>query len=54
MGKTTAQKGPNVVKVGARLKDVYATAVGDITKAYFFFVLLFFPFVMIIDAYYNL
>ena len=35
MGKTTAQKGANVVKDGARLKDVYATAVGDITKAYF-------------------
>ena len=35
MGKTTAQKGPNVVKDGARLEDVYATAVGDITKAYF-------------------
>ena len=36
MGKTTAQKGANVVKDGVRHKDVYATAVGDITKAYFF------------------
>ena len=36
MGKTIAQKGDNVVKDGIRQKDVYATAVGDITKAYFF------------------
>ena len=35
MGKPTAQKGANVVKDGVRRKDVYATAVGDITKAYF-------------------
>ena len=35
MGKTTAQKGAHVVKDGIRHKDVYATAVGDITKAYF-------------------
>ena len=34
MGKTTAQKGPPVVKDGIRHKDVYATAVGDTTKAY--------------------
>ena len=32
MGKTSAQKGANVVKDGIRHKDVYATAVGDITK----------------------
>ena len=37
MGKTTAQKGANVVKDGARHKDAYATAVGGITKAYLFF-----------------
>ena len=35
MGKTTAPKGAYVVKDGIRHKDVYATAVGDITKAYF-------------------
>ena len=35
MGKTTAQKGARVVKDGIRHKDVYATAVGDTTKAYF-------------------
>ena len=35
MGKTTAQKEANVVKEGIRHKDAYATAVGDITKAYF-------------------
>ena len=35
MGKTTAQKGANGVKEGIRHRDVYATAVGDITKAYF-------------------
>ena len=35
MGKTTTQKGADVVKDGIRHKDVYATAVGDITKAYF-------------------
>ena len=35
MGKTTAQKGAHVVKDGMRHKDVYATAVGDTTKAYF-------------------
>ena len=42
MGKTTAQKGAYVVKDGIRMhiyiyiahKDVYATAVGDATKAY--------------------
>ena len=34
MGKTTAQKGAHVVKDGIRHKDVYATAVGDTTKAY--------------------
>ena len=37
MGKTTAQKGAHVVKYGIRHKDVYATAVGDTTKAYLFF-----------------
>ena len=37
MGKTTAQKGAHVVKDGIRHKDVYATAVGDTTKAYFCF-----------------
>ena len=37
MGKTTAQKGAHVVKDGIRHKDVYATAVGDITKAYLSF-----------------
>ena len=37
MGKTTAQKGAHVVKDGRRRKDVDATAVGDATKAYFFF-----------------
>ena len=36
MGKTIAQKGANVGKDGIRHKDVYATAVGDSTKAYFF------------------
>ena len=36
MGKTTAQKGAHVVKDGIRHNDVYATAVGDATKAYFF------------------
>ena len=36
MGKTIAQKGAHVVKDGVRHKDIYATAVGDITKAYFF------------------
>ena len=41
MGKSTAQKGANVVKDGARLPDVYAPAVGDITKAYYVF--WFFP-----------
>ena len=35
MGKTTAQKGAHVVKDGIRHKDVYATAVGDTTNAYF-------------------
>ena len=35
MGKTTAQRGAHVVKDGIRHKDVYATAVGDTTKAYF-------------------
>ena len=34
MGKTTAQKGAHVVKDGKRHKDVYATAVGDTTKAF--------------------
>ena len=34
MDKTIAQKGAHVVKDGIRHKDVYATAVGDITKAY--------------------
>ena len=34
MGKTIAQKGAHVVKDGKRHKDVYPTAVGDITKAY--------------------
>ena len=34
MGKTTAQKGAHVVKDGIRHKDVYATAVGNTTKAY--------------------
>ena len=37
MGKTTAQKGAHVDKDGIRHKDVYATAVGDTTKAYLFF-----------------
>ena len=37
MGKTTAQKGARVVKDGIRHKDVYATAVGDTTKAYCLF-----------------
>ena len=32
MGKTIAQKGAHVVKDGV---DVYATAVGDTTKAFF-------------------
>ena len=36
MGKTIAQKGANGVKDGIRHKDVYAIAVGDITKAFFF------------------
>ena len=36
MGKTTAQKGAHVVKDGIRHKDVYATAVGDTSKAFFF------------------
>ena len=35
MGKAIAQKGANVVKDGIRHKDFYATALGDITKAYF-------------------
>ena len=35
IGKTTAQKGAHVVKDGIR--HVYATAVGDTTKAYWFF-----------------
>ena len=34
MGKNNAQKGAYVVKDGIRHKDVYATAVGDITRAY--------------------
>ena len=37
MGKTTAQKDGHVVKDGIRQKDVYATAVGDTTKAYFLY-----------------
>ena len=35
MGKTTAQKDAHAVKDGIRQKDVYVTAVGDTTKAYF-------------------
>ena len=35
MGKATAQQGAHVVKDGIRHKDVYATAVGDTTKAYY-------------------
>ena len=34
MGKTIAQKSANIVKYGIRHKDIYAIAVGDITKAY--------------------
>ena len=37
MGKTTAQKDAHAVKDGIGQKDVYVTAVGDTTKAYFFF-----------------
>ena len=35
MGKTTAQKDAHAVKDGIKHKDVYVTAVGDTTKAYF-------------------
>ena len=35
MGKTIAQKGAHVLKDGIGHKDVYAIAVGDITKSYF-------------------
>ena len=35
MGKTTAQKDAHAVKDGIGQKDVYVTAVGDTTKAYF-------------------
>ena len=35
MGKTIAQKDAHAVKDGIRHKDVYVTAVGDATKAYF-------------------
>ena len=36
MDKTIAQKDAHVVKDGIKHKDVYATAVGDTTKAYVF------------------
>ena len=35
MSKTTAQKDAHAVKDGIGQKDVYVTAVGDTTKAYF-------------------